>query len=316
MWNIRGLACRFLTSCNTADLPFEIESIKGLDDRYVISTYEQADELLKRLGVWEHSLKSKGFTTATTEDGKKTCWIFHNSNLTYYEFKEVILHEIGHDICNHISECAVLAYSSNKEIMDKQNAEADFFALNVMAPFPVLYAMNIKTARELQVVTGIPENDAKGIFIELQEMRQQKRANWGREEKDLIRKFMPLILKYRMSKCWPSISGIGFLAVAVIVFALLRSAYSNQPPVIPTPLPQYQSPIMPAEAEQPYAENTYYWIDTKDKRAHHIYDDCSALKGKTIKSGTLEEAQLTNKSHLCEICFNRNAKETAILQKE
>lgn len=67
-------------------------------------------------------------------------------------------HEIGHVVCNHYTISAYEKLSENsllKTTNPEYEAEADYFAATLLAPFPLYKLLNIKSAIDIQNTFGL-----------------------------------------------------------------------------------------------------------------------------------------------------------------
>lgn len=99
-------------------------------------------------------------------------------------------HEIGHIVCNHhvLSAYDKLAENSLLNVSDPQfEAEADYFAGSLLAPFPLFDCFSIKSPSDIQSVFG--------LSIEASQYRYKKYLRWKSTrvktawENDMIRIF-------------------------------------------------------------------------------------------------------------------------------
>ena len=67
-------------------------------------------------------------------------------------------HEIGHVICQHLAFSAYAKLSENnlaKNSNSEYEAEADYFAATLLAPFPLFKLLNIQSAIDIQNIFGL-----------------------------------------------------------------------------------------------------------------------------------------------------------------
>jgi len=99
-------------------------------------------------------------------------------------------HELGHILCRHLEMSAYQKLSENS-IAPQRNSlyedEADYFAANLIAPFPLFQFFNIQTASDIRRTFGLSK--------EASTYRMQEYSRWLRQhtktaiENDLIRLF-------------------------------------------------------------------------------------------------------------------------------
>lgn len=105
-------------------------------------------------------------------------------------------HEIGHIICNHhvLSAYDKLAENSLLHISNKEyEAEADFFAGSLLAPFPLFDLLQIRSPIDAQKVFGLSSEAALYRFKQYLRWRSTKiKTAW---ENDMVRIFKQQAMK-------------------------------------------------------------------------------------------------------------------------
>ena len=97
-------------------------------------------------------------------------------------------HEIGHVVCKHhkISAYEKLAENSLLHIDNTEyEAEADYFAATILAPFPLFKIFNIQSADDVQRVFGLSTEASMYRYNRyLKWLRSRRKTAW---ENDLVR---------------------------------------------------------------------------------------------------------------------------------
>ena len=100
-----------------------------------------------------------------------------------------VAHEIGHVVCQHLSFTAYEKLCANRIPTRQQTpdyeAEADYFASTLLAPFPYIEHMGLKSAEEVQEVFGLSTSASLYAYKKYLKWKQEhfKKA-W---ENDMIR---------------------------------------------------------------------------------------------------------------------------------
>ena len=99
-------------------------------------------------------------------------------------------HELGHIICNHLLMSACCKMSENTTAMSVQTdceAEADYFAATLLAPFPLFKELGVSSADDVQRIFGLSRAAAINRWERYVRWRKShlKRA-W---ENDMVREY-------------------------------------------------------------------------------------------------------------------------------
>ena len=113
----------------------------------------------------------------------------HFSNLFVFTFL-IIVHEIGHVICNHLTISAYEKLSENSllQITDPTyEAEADYFAATILSPFPLYKELDIHSAIDVQRVFGLSGEASLYRYKQYLKWRSNRiKTAW---ENDMIRNY-------------------------------------------------------------------------------------------------------------------------------
>lgn len=100
-------------------------------------------------------------------------------------------HEIGHVICNHltISTYEKLSENSLLQITDPTyEAEADYFAATILAPFPLYKVFDIKSAIDVQRVFGLSTEASLYRYKQYLKWKETRvKTAW---ENDMVRNYL------------------------------------------------------------------------------------------------------------------------------
>lgn len=158
--NVVRLCCDYIIFTGIDTLPVRFSDLIRLcnDLGYSVCAYSKIQALYSDFpGVLEHFGRVKGFTFCSAEHNKHV--IFYDDRLSTSERLFVLAHEIGHVVLKH-----------NRVFMDfsdpvdpEQEAEADAFAYQLLAPLCILRRCDIKTVRKISLETLLDEERAAHV---------------------------------------------------------------------------------------------------------------------------------------------------------
>ncbi len=281
---IERASSSFLKRTGGNRLPVPIEELR---DNVIIAPYSAGRDLLTQMEQWEYAQTVKA--CSTIRNGK--LYIFYRDDLSYHERRFAIAHEYGHYVLGHIAVGGILGYSDDENVHNKQEDEANAFALYCLAPPALLRGKRCRTAKDIEDAAEVDANHAREIHY---------------------RMFGELHPRKRLPR-WALWSAIGATATAATITACLILAptddgttHTDAPPattriIAPAttkaPTPVIATPITTA------AVDTYYWVG--EGEVYHAFADCSyIINSRKIISGTLAEAQ-QHDPDLCQRCRDR-----------
>lgn len=155
---------------NAINLPVEFSDIQRIAARnkWLLIDYNEAPEVMRHLklpsgfDLKNEMASRKGFTMF---QGKELV-IFYNNKLSYEERIITILHEFGHIYLQH-SCCGILGRDASERITKIQEEEAETFAIEVMAPLPILKKCGISRAEDIENMGLISGANAKTQFSDM-----------------------------------------------------------------------------------------------------------------------------------------------------
>lgn len=133
-YNVKVKAWQFRIKHNLSELPQDLLSLNQKVLGFKILSYEEGWKYIQTLQLEEYAVSKLGFTTKVED----MISVFFSDNLSSLDRDVVIAHEIGHIVCNHVVHNFILGYSDNLNIQNRQEKEANDFALAFLAPTPVL----------------------------------------------------------------------------------------------------------------------------------------------------------------------------------
>lgn len=100
-------------------------------------------------------------------------YILYNDELTDAQRDRVIAHELGHLV---LHQDPTSPYLTGARDRNKQEAEAEKFARNLLAPLPALYVCNVRSPEEIRNLVGLSASDCDIISFDLQSYITERRG--------------------------------------------------------------------------------------------------------------------------------------------
>ena len=171
MTNIRSLTYDFaLKQFDVRKLPLQLNDLFRIAKKYEwqILKYSEAKQIIEALksegiDLTNYIEKVDGFAISY----KGEVLILYKNGLSTHRTIYVICHEIGHIVLNHISSGVVLGISDNKFETSLQEEEADEFALEMMAPLPILTQYKIESQTDLSKLGYLPADKVQKQYEKL-----------------------------------------------------------------------------------------------------------------------------------------------------
>ncbi len=200
---------------NVITLPVEFSDIQRIAARnkWLLIDYNEAPEVMRHLklpsgfDLKNEMASRKGFTIF---QGKELV-IFYNNKLSYEERLITILHEFGHIYLQH-SCCGILGRDTSEKITKIQEEEAEAFAVEVMAPLPILKKCGVAKAEDIENMGLISGANAKTQFSDMRstmntipephEIYNDFIQNYRSEKKNRVKKkLFPFIIAGIIGAC-------------------------------------------------------------------------------------------------------------------
>ena len=129
-------------------------------------------------------------------EGKKGTVFYSPEALDGRELSFQLAVNLGHWELGHLQGGQTIYQSGER--LESQVAQAEQFAFSLMAPVPVLRAMEISTAQELQRLVGLPFSVSHSVFEKMTGERDER--FFDEREERLLKQFAPFILCYRAER--------------------------------------------------------------------------------------------------------------------
>ena len=164
-------ACELLLSAGVASLPINpLEIIK--QKRWGIVTYSELCSLVPggaMIKDIEQTCRSKdGFTVFS---GGNFCIAYNDTIKIKSRIAFTLMHEAGHIMCGHFKGGASMLNGGEYRRLE---AEANYFASNVLAPAAVINACGLRTPQLIKAACGISGKAAQTRFCEIASWEPRK----------------------------------------------------------------------------------------------------------------------------------------------
>nr|DAF01586.1 MAG TPA: IrrE protein [Caudoviricetes sp.] len=279
----------------------------GWDIVYLSRENTSDNTLLQELSLTEMADKYNGFSVKI----QPYKIVFIKTDMTYAETTYTLAHELGHIVMRHFTETGILGKHSQKSYDIPQEAEADKFARNILAPICLLRELGIKDISELEKCTILRGEPLKIHYADYIECH----SRYTQDEKMLIGNFQNYIKSYRREsverveniKDKKTIKGNKILYMSLFFGAALIASmlflFSNNKTTAPLPTATQQSEIKQTIEINGinYDKNMTVYKTRAGTKAHR--ENCRHITGKTgLTTTTLAEA-LAGGIDLCKDCF-------------
>lgn len=280
-------AQKTLIKNNIKKLPIEADTIIGIIKNFgynvkcIEDNKSDLKDVLTSINMYSKLKHKHGYTLSI--NGMKA--VFYSKSLTMQQQTEVITHELGHIVLNHISNIGVLGYSESPELLSRQEKEANDFMREFLAPACIIKSKNYDF-EGIKNNTLISDENAK-----IQHTQAYSRRKHTDTETKLINQFNGNKKRSILNKYLLLISANIALVVALSVFTYhFRQSNMNIP--LPTIAPTQQ-----------ISENINVYKSLYGK-VYHKNKDCHYIKNKdNILTMTVTEAENIGLKP-CSECFN------------
>ncbi len=290
METIKSKAWQQLVLLNITTLNYNIEEVIETKFGYTILPYcdEKANEIIDILDLKNYT-KQHNALTISSSIGKV---ILYNEKIALEDKKFILAHELGHIVLHHTSYSSVLGLSSNDFTYDIQEKEANIFALNFIAPAPVLLAMNIKSNTELSRILNVSINISNRI---MDEIRFERSLDFSLISNTIVSHFDNLIKEYKSKKLltqkqfcvYAFLFATFFISLTLIINIIAKSTSTNS------------SKIRHTTLEQQNVGNEKYFVTATGSKYH--VTGCQYLKNSSIEITIDEINKLEYKP--CSVCI-------------
>ncbi len=267
-------ADKLLIKSGISELPLSLDMLMRIAqvNGWVLDSYENNGKLLLSLNLVEFSEHHPAFTLQR----KGRYFILYRETLSLAEKIPLIAHEFGHIVLNHIADNNQdsIVLSTSPEETARQEAEAEAFARELLAPAPVMKKCGATTHKKFKKL-----NPIVGAYEYEQLSYINNSAFTASEEIELCEHFKGYIFRTQFSLCKPF--GI-IAAVFVIVTALICCLIFNKTPHI-----------------EKYSD---YIFITKSGEKYHK-ENCPYTSGNDTIEMEISEAELAGYEP-CKYCFS------------
>ena len=102
--------------------------------------------MLESLGVYDLAIRVRGLSVKS----KNNFCVCYRSDISRYEQRITLAHELGHIKLGHFSDTGILGYHSDGLLNESQENEANAFVLNFLAPPCIMRKSHIYTHKQIE----------------------------------------------------------------------------------------------------------------------------------------------------------------------
>lgn len=287
---IEEKAYSLLSCIQNLSLPVNINEI-ARRCRYNVKPYSSSTHLIEALGLSSYTQKYSAFSVKHND----AYFIFVSDNLTPDDERFVIAHEIGHISLSHLNAKGVFGESVSPELSSKYEADADRFALALVAPLPLLAMHNLRSPDDVKDLAHLNLQNSRKVFFNLcDSYSKHSHAN----------EVTSMIEHYQHRKSGKNTLKQNIIVMLCCFTVMLSTSCGNQPNT-QNAIENSDVSMVFSSASYDYQSDVYYW--TENGKVYHSHIDCYSLaRSKNIESGSLYEAKI-QKERLCKICLERDA---------
>lgn len=240
---IRFLAHDFITGAKITKLPLTLEDLLTICRRlnYNPLSYSEARDLIK-----EHHLEKYLHLNAFTYCYRDLRVILYNDAIGYSDKIFAVAHEMSHNILGHAH-----AGPDSHMAAAIQEAEANIFTYELLAPICVLKRCHVTTVKQLKAITFLNDNYVPHILADMESYRQPAQDAALLEQ---FREFITSYNKQRLQAIHTNIIRGVTLALGIAIALYLSSPWrSPQPTAAPSaivsaiPAPSPTPAVIPEE---------------------------------------------------------------------
>lgn len=185
MNSISRLAISVLLENNISSLPVDVKNLRIHGHTIIFSNYDKSLSLIE--GTRLEKIINENSALALSRDGKYC--VLLNPALGVTQRLEKIAHELGHIACEHEGTdgfCGVTDDCAQRII---QEAEAEQFKTELLAPTIILYKMGADTTEKIQSITGVSKETAEKILANVMLRNELKSPFLSDDERELWENF-------------------------------------------------------------------------------------------------------------------------------
>lgn len=165
---ITSLTLDMISAANTLSVPMDVRRIAN-HFHCSIYFYSLAQPLIETFHLQDMVSRHPGVSVGFG----KTYYIFLSDELNVEEERFTIAHELGHIALGHVNPYAEQKPRTSEGTAEEEE-QADLFALLLLAPAPLLDALEPKTATDIHHHTGLSMVDSRRAYLNLEEHRRSQ----------------------------------------------------------------------------------------------------------------------------------------------
>lgn len=195
--NLRDASWRILLDCGIDRLPVDIDTIcRKLGVR--VLSYDAGAELIERAHLYRAVRHNDGLAFYL----QNTPVILFDETMELPRATVTVAHELGHIILDHVQPGGATASHPGMErrIASEEKA-ADRFAVRLLAPACVLWALNARTPEEIMALCQIPRPAAEYRARRMAALYERGRFLTSPLERRLYHQFQPYLSARAPARC-------------------------------------------------------------------------------------------------------------------
>lgn len=286
--NILNEADNLLIKHGISELPLTIrkaEIIAQLSG-WLLLTYDEGGVIIEACGAEAAAAKYPAFTLIHNNQYV----ILYKANISYEYKLFYILHEFGHIVLKHTSEQSILGATPSPEETARQECEANDFAMEMLAPSCVMFALGIKSAHQLERF---------GLTAEQALRHSQNIREPETEVEKALCERLPSVTYHGHSAKYARIAAVSGVIAAVAAAGVLLSCLVGIGDNKAQSVPDTTSFAENISEDEP-SQSIVVYITKTGERYHK--EDCRHIAGHDVIEVTIEEAE-NNGYTPCKDCF-------------
>ncbi len=163
MNSIRRLAVSVLLENNINSLPIDVKNLRVNGKNVMFTNYDKSSSLIE--GTLIEQIINENSALTVSRDGKYC--VLLNPALGATQRLEKIAHELGHIACEHEGTDGFCGVTNDCAQRIIQEAEAEYFKTELLAPTIVLCKMGAGSTEKIQAITGVSQETAEKALVEV-----------------------------------------------------------------------------------------------------------------------------------------------------
>lgn len=286
--NILNEADSLLIKHGISELPLSIRNAEIIAQfsGWLLLTFDEGKEIIEACGAQEMAARYSAFTLMHNSQNV----ILYKANLSYEHKLFCILHEFGHIVLKHTAEKNVSGARLKPEETVRQECEANDFAMEMLAPSCVMFALGIRKSHQLEWFGLTAEQAVRHV--------QNIREPATEVEKALCERLSDVTYRRRSASC-ARIAAVSGAIAAIVAAGVLLSSLAGVGDTKAQSVPDTTSLAEDVSGDEP-SQRIVVYITKTGERYHKA--DCRHIAGHDVIEVTIGEAE-DNGYTPCKDCF-------------